>query len=84
MGKFIKRFLAFLTAYIILVGIFCYVGANAMLERTNDVLVEESSEPSYQAHTPTGCPYGDSIPVDSPKCVAPEVLGTETVERVGK
>lgn len=21
---------------------------------------------------PTGCPYGDSIPVDSPKCVAPE------------
>ena len=23
---------------------------------------------------PTGCPYGDSIPVDSPKCVAPPVL----------
>jgi len=22
---------------------------------------------------PTGCPYGDSIPVDSPKCVPPEV-----------
>lgn len=21
---------------------------------------------------PTGCPYGDSIPLDSPKCVAPE------------
>lgn len=21
----------------------------------------------------TGCPYGDSIPKDSPKCVAPEV-----------
>jgi len=21
--------------------------------------------------TPTGCPYGDSIPLDSPKCVAP-------------
>jgi hypothetical protein len=21
---------------------------------------------------PTGCPYGDSIPVDSPKCVAPQ------------
>lgn len=20
---------------------------------------------------PTGCPYGDSIPIDSPKCVAP-------------
>lgn len=20
---------------------------------------------------PTGCPYGDSIPLDSPKCVAP-------------
>lgn len=25
----------------------------------------------YVPHTPTGCPYGDSIPVDSPKCVPP-------------
>lgn len=25
----------------------------------------------YLPHTPTGCPYGDSIPVDSPKCVPP-------------
>jgi len=23
---------------------------------------------------PTGCPYGDSIPLDTPKCVAPPVL----------
>lgn len=23
---------------------------------------------------PTGCPYGDSIPVDSPKCVPPEEI----------
>ena len=36
----------------------------------------ECAEGSYDAggfckDEPTGCPYGDSIPVDSPKCVAP-------------
>ena len=29
------------------------------------------SEPVCKAE-PTGCPYGDSIPVDSPKCAPPE------------
>ncbi len=27
---------------------------------------------------PTGCPYGDSIPVDDPKCAPPEELDTDT------
>lgn len=27
---------------------------------------------------PTGCPYGENIPLDSPKCVAPKVETTET------
>lgn len=27
----------------------------------------------YVPHTPTGCPYGDSIPLDSPKCAPPPV-----------
>lgn len=31
-----------------------------------------AEEPPYIPHTPTGCPYGDSIPIDSPKC-APTV-----------
>ena len=31
---------------------------------------EEDGEPICKLE-PTGCPYGDSIPVDSPKCVAP-------------
>lgn len=26
---------------------------------------------TYVPHTPTGCPYGDSIPLDSPKCAPP-------------
>ncbi len=31
---------------------------------------------------PTGCPYGDSIPVDSPKCVAPDDVENTTDEYV--
>lgn len=34
---------------------------------------------------PTGCPYGDSIPVDSPKCVAPvDPIDTQLQPMVGK
>lgn len=33
----------------------------------NDISFQSTDTP----HTPTGCPYGDSIPIDSPKCVAP-------------
>ena len=29
---------------------------------------------------PTGCPYGDSIPLDDPKCVAPKETPKETPE----
>jgi len=29
----------------------------------------------YIPHTPTGCPYGDSIPLDSPKCVPEQSWG---------
>lgn len=31
---------------------------------------------------PTGCPYGDSIPVDSPKCVPPTEVENTTPEYV--
>lgn len=34
----------------------------------------EIKDTSYIAHTPTGCPYGDSIPLDSPKCAPPPDL----------
>lgn len=27
---------------------------------------------------PTGCPYGDSIPLDSPKCAPPEAQDSST------
>lgn len=31
---------------------------------------------TYVPHTPTGCPYGDSIPLDSPKCAPPTAQAT--------
>lgn len=31
---------------------------------------------------PTGCPYGDSIPVDSDKCVAPVTEQPKPVENI--
>jgi hypothetical protein len=39
-------------------------------------IAEEKVQPMYKIK-PTGCPYGDSIPLDSPKCVAPQ---QETVQ----
>lgn len=32
---------------------------------------QSADEQPYVPHTPTGCPYGDSIPLDSPKCTPP-------------
>lgn len=33
----------------------------------------------YVPHTPTGCPYGDSIPLDDPKCVPPAIQEPQPV-----
>jgi len=32
----------------------------------------------FVPHTPTGCPYGDSIPLDSPKCAPPPEIQEPT------
>lgn len=37
-------------------------------------------EPQYVPHVPTGCPYGDSIPLDSPKCVPPPAVDPPSTE----
>ena len=33
----------------------------------------------YVPHVPTGCPYGDSIPLDDPKCVPPPVEAVQPI-----
>lgn len=46
---------------------------------TGKETVGRCADKPYPPHTPTGCPYGDSIPVDSPKC-APPAATIEPVE----
>lgn len=44
-----------------------------------------AEEQPYVPHTPTGCAYGDSIPVDSDKCApTPDIPVSQNVETEDK
>lgn len=47
---------------------------NIGIEKNNEVICKLE---------PTGCPYGDSIPLDSPKCIAPEIDARVEVQTIG-
>ena len=73
-----KFFISVLGGAAVIVAIFLLIMAHA------NAAVLQCPVGTYDAggfckNEPTGCPYGDSIPLDSPKCAPPEAEKVDEV-----
>lgn len=77
--NFIQKYVYFIASGIVLLG---YFVGNAYANNQQTVCPDGSYaiDQGVCKQEPTGCPYGDSIPLDSPKCVPP--VETPAVEPV--